>query len=194
MGRVPATFGAFSRNTYGTDNLLIGTPLAYQYLTSLRPDSLPDDAKTERANLQRAKAFADACAKKYAEVLPFIDDIAARYAAADVVICRAGAITVSELCAAGVPAILVPFVVRTTQHQRSNAEWLAQHGAAVHLPQEELTAPRIAELLRSLTRERLLEMAVNARALGRPNAMTVVADAIEHIARANGPLTTVDRR
>jgi UDP-N-acetylglucosamine--N-acetylmuramyl-(pentapeptide) pyrophosphoryl-undecaprenol N-acetylglucosamine transferase len=188
---------------HGVLNVLaIGGSLGARVLNETLPAALALLAPAERpsvvhqcgsANAESTRA-AYAAAGVEAEVLPFIDDIAARYAAADVVICRAGAITVSELCAAGVPAILVPFVVRTTQHQRSNAEWLAQHGAAVHLPQEELTAPRIAELLRSLTRERLLEMAVNARALGRPNAMTVVADAIEHIARANGPLTTVDRR
>ena len=117
------------------------------------------------------------------EVIAFIDDIAERYAAADVVLCRAGAITVSELCVAGVPAILVPFVVKTTAHQRSNAQFLAGQGAAIHLPQSELTPARVAELLRGLTRARLLEMAQRAQALGRPNATRMVADAIEHIAR-----------
>jgi UDP-N-acetylglucosamine--N-acetylmuramyl-(pentapeptide) pyrophosphoryl-undecaprenol N-acetylglucosamine transferase len=119
-----------------------------------------------------------------ADVIPFIDDIAARYAAADVVLCRAGAITVSELCVAGVPAILVPFVVKTTAHQRTNAEFLAQHGAAIHLPQGELTAARAAELLRGLSREKLLDMALRAQSVGRPNATRMVADAIEHIAKA----------
>jgi UDP-N-acetylglucosamine--N-acetylmuramyl-(pentapeptide) pyrophosphoryl-undecaprenol N-acetylglucosamine transferase len=122
-----------------------------------------------------------------AEVLPFIDDIAARYAAADIVICRAGAITVAELCAAGVPAVLVPFVVRTTQHQRSNAQLLADHGAAIHLPQDEVTPQRLAQTLRGLTRERLVVMAESARALGRPNASRTVADAIEHLAETRAP-------
>jgi UDP-N-acetylglucosamine--N-acetylmuramyl-(pentapeptide) pyrophosphoryl-undecaprenol N-acetylglucosamine transferase len=133
------------------------------------------------ANVDTTRA-AYATAGVTAEVLPFIDDIATRYAAADVVICRAGAITVSELCVAGVPAVLVPFVVRTTQHQRSNAEWLADKGAGVHLPQEELNAPRLAQELRGLTRARLVEMAGNARALGRPSATARVADAIEYLA------------
>ena len=60
-----------------------------------------------------------------AEVLPFIDDMAARLGECDVIVCRAGAITVSELCAAGVAAVLVPFVASTTSHQRDNAEWMA---------------------------------------------------------------------
>jgi UDP-N-acetylglucosamine--N-acetylmuramyl-(pentapeptide) pyrophosphoryl-undecaprenol N-acetylglucosamine transferase len=118
-----------------------------------------------------------------AEVVPFIDDIAARYAAADLVLCRAGAITVTEVCVAGVASVLVPFVVSTTAHQRTNAEFLARHGAAVHLPQDELSPTRLAQLLRGLTRNQLAAMARRARALGRPSATRVVADALEHIAR-----------
>ena len=60
---------------------------------------------------------------------PFIDDMAQRLADCDVIVCRAGAVTVSELCAAGVAGVLVPLVVSTTSHQRDNAQWLAQHGA-----------------------------------------------------------------
>jgi UDP-N-acetylglucosamine--N-acetylmuramyl-(pentapeptide) pyrophosphoryl-undecaprenol N-acetylglucosamine transferase len=59
-------------------------------------------------------------------------------------VCRAGAITVSELCAAGVPAILVPLIVSTTSHQRDNAQWMASHGAALHLPQAELKPQALA--------------------------------------------------
>ena len=86
----------------------------------------------------------------------------------------------------GRPALLVPFVVRTTQHQRSNAQWLAEKGAGIHLPQESLTPQRLAQELRELTRARLVEMAANARALGRPSATARVADAIEHIAASAG--------
>ena len=99
----------------------------------------------------------------------------------DVMICRAGAITVSELCAAGVPAILVPLIVSTTSHQRDNALWLAGHGAALHLPQAELSAERLAALLRGLAREGLLAMAQKARALARPHAAARVADEIESL-------------
>jgi UDP-N-acetylglucosamine--N-acetylmuramyl-(pentapeptide) pyrophosphoryl-undecaprenol N-acetylglucosamine transferase len=118
-----------------------------------------------------------------AEVTPFIDDMASRYAEADVVICRAGAITATELAAGGVASILVPLVVSTTAHQRTNAEFMAAHGAAIHLPQQELSPPRLARTLAELTRERLVQMASQARLLGRPDATKVVADAIEHIAR-----------
>lgn len=132
---------------------------------------------------EAATRAAYAAAGVDAEVLPFIDDMPRRYADADVVICRAGAITVTELAAAGVGSILVPLVVSTTSHQRTNAEFLAAHGAAIHLPQDALTAERVAQLLGELTRERLTKMAEAARALGRPQATKVVADAIEHLAR-----------
>jgi UDP-N-acetylglucosamine--N-acetylmuramyl-(pentapeptide) pyrophosphoryl-undecaprenol N-acetylglucosamine transferase len=115
------------------------------------------------------------------EVVPFIDDMAGRLAQCDVIVCRAGAVTVSELCAAGVASILVPFVVSTTSHQRDNAQFMAQHGAAIHLPQAELTPERLAALLLELDRSRLLEMAAKARTLGRPRAAARVADEIERL-------------
>ncbi len=116
-----------------------------------------------------------------AEVLPFVHDMAARLTACDLMLCRSGAITVSELCAAGVPSLLVPLIVSTTSHQRDNAEWLARHGAAVHLPQAELSAGRLAAELSALTRERLLSMAQQARRLARPKAAARVADEIESL-------------
>ena len=117
-----------------------------------------------------------------AEVVAFIDDMPDRYAKADLVVCRAGAITVSELAAAGVASVLVPLVVSTTSHQRANAEFMAVHGAAIHLPQTELNAPKLADLLRSLTRDRLLAMAVSARSIGKPEATQNVAAIVERVA------------
>jgi len=114
-----------------------------------------------------------------AEVLDFIDDIGARYGAADLVLCRAGAITAAELCAAGLGSILVPLVVSTTAHQRANAEFLAQHGAALHLPQALCTPAALAGLLRGLARPALERMATQARALGRPGATAQVVGRIE---------------
>jgi len=117
-----------------------------------------------------------------AEIVAFIDDMPARYAAADLVVCRAGAITVSELAAAGVASVLVPLVVATTSHQRANAQFMAANDAAIHLPQSELNAPRLAELLTTLTRDRLLAMAHAAHSLGRPDATDRVAAVIEKVA------------
>lgn len=118
-----------------------------------------------------------------ASVEPFIDDMAARYAEADLVICRAGAITVSELTAAGVASVLVPLLASTTTHQRDNAIYLEGAGASVHLPQAELTTESLSKLLLSFTRDRLLTMAEAARGLGKPQATATVADEIEAIAR-----------
>jgi UDP-N-acetylglucosamine--N-acetylmuramyl-(pentapeptide) pyrophosphoryl-undecaprenol N-acetylglucosamine transferase len=116
-----------------------------------------------------------------AEVLPFIDNMAQRLIQCDVIVCRAGAITVSELCAAGVAAVLVPFVASTTSHQRDNAAWLASHQGAIHLEQAEMSPRRLADLLADLTREDLLSMATRARALARPHAAARVADEIEQM-------------
>jgi UDP-N-acetylglucosamine--N-acetylmuramyl-(pentapeptide) pyrophosphoryl-undecaprenol N-acetylglucosamine transferase len=90
---------------------------------------------------------------------------------------------VSELCAAGVAAILVPLVVSTTDHQRVNAEFLASRGAALHMPQERFEPGALAQLLGSITRERIQEMASRARSLGHPDATAAVAAAIESLAQ-----------
>ena len=118
-----------------------------------------------------------------ADVQPFIEDMAQAYAEADVVICRAGAITVAELAAVGVPAILVPFPFAVDDHQTTNARYLADAGAAMLIQQSDLTPERLAEALRGLTRERLLEMAEKARALGKPDATRAVAEACMELAR-----------
>jgi UDP-N-acetylglucosamine--N-acetylmuramyl-(pentapeptide) pyrophosphoryl-undecaprenol N-acetylglucosamine transferase len=153
-------------------------PAAVAALPSVRRPQIVHQCGAAHAQTTRA-AYAQAGVA--AEVLPFIDDMAAQYAAADLVLCRAGAISITELAAAGVPAILVPFVARTTDHQRSNAEFMAAQGAALHLPQSELTAARLAQLLGGLDRPRLQHMAQQARALAKPQATAVVADALEHI-------------
>jgi UDP-N-acetylglucosamine--N-acetylmuramyl-(pentapeptide) pyrophosphoryl-undecaprenol N-acetylglucosamine transferase len=118
-----------------------------------------------------------------AELLPFIEDMAQAYADADVAICRAGAITVAELAAVGVPSILVPFPFAVDDHQTTNARYLADAGAAILVRQGDLTAEKLAETLRGLTRERLLDMAEKARALGKPDATRAVAEACMELAR-----------
>jgi UDP-N-acetylglucosamine--N-acetylmuramyl-(pentapeptide) pyrophosphoryl-undecaprenol N-acetylglucosamine transferase len=124
-----------------------------------------------------------AAANVQAEVLPFIDDMPARYAAADVVLCRAGAITVAELAAAGVASILVPLTVSTTSHQRDNAAYMYDAGAAIHLPQPDLSPEALAQLLRGLDRKRLLTMAIAARAIAEPDATQRVAALCEEMAK-----------
>lgn len=119
------------------------------------------------------------------ELLPFINNMAQRLAECDLIVCRAGAITVSELCAAGVPSVLIPLVVSTTAHQRDNAEFMAQHQAAIHLSQGELNPSALAAQLESLQREPLLLMAQRARALARHQSAAAVADAIEQRVQPN---------
>jgi UDP-N-acetylglucosamine--N-acetylmuramyl-(pentapeptide) pyrophosphoryl-undecaprenol N-acetylglucosamine transferase len=169
--------------------LVVGGSLGAQALNSTVPAALALLTLAQRPQVihQTGAAQADAVRAAYAqagiaaEVLPFITDMPQRLADCDVMVCRAGAITVSELCAAGVPALLVPFIASTTAHQRDNAAWMAGQGAAVHLPQPELTPQKLAEVLAGLDRDSLLAMAGKARALARPHAAARVADEIEKL-------------
>lgn len=119
-----------------------------------------------------------------AEVSDFIQDMAGAYAWADLVVCRAGALTVSELATAGVASILVPYPHAVDDHQTRNAGYLVDAGAARLLPQRELEQDGFSESLKQLLRDRtmLLEMALQARALAMPGATGVVADYCEEMA------------
>jgi UDP-N-acetylglucosamine--N-acetylmuramyl-(pentapeptide) pyrophosphoryl-undecaprenol N-acetylglucosamine transferase len=110
-----------------------------------------------------------------ATLVPFIADMAAEYAAADLIICRAGASTIAELAAAGMASVLVPFPHAVDDHQTHNARFLAERGAAVLVPQHEFTPQRLADLLRGFTREALLAMAQQARGVAKPEATQTVA-------------------
>ena len=116
------------------------------------------------------------------DLRPFIDDMASAYAEADLVICRAGALTVAELAAVGAASLLVPFPHAVDDHQTGNARFLAEHGGAYLLPQTELNAERLAGILASIDRPRLLQMAEHARALARPLAAAEVARVCEELA------------
>jgi UDP-N-acetylglucosamine--N-acetylmuramyl-(pentapeptide) pyrophosphoryl-undecaprenol N-acetylglucosamine transferase len=172
--------------------LVVGGSLGARALNEAVPQALAliDAAQRPRVTHQTGNANLDAVRAAYAqaqvqgELLPFIDDMAQRLADCDVIVCRAGAVTVSELCAAGAAAVLVPLVVSTTSHQRDNAQWLAGQGAGIHLPQAELSPRRLAEILSGLTREALLSMATKARSLARPKAASRVADEIERLVAA----------
>lgn len=110
----------------------------------------------------------------------FIGDMAAAYAWADVVICRAGALTVAELAAAGVASILVPFPYAVDDHQTVNAGFLSSVGAAYRVPQHEFKPAKLAELL-SQPRHGWCWMAEQAKALGKPEAATMAARCIEEM-------------
>ncbi len=120
-----------------------------------------------------------------ARIEDFVTDMAEAYGWADLVLCRAGAMTVAELAATGVGAILVPFPHAVDDHQTRNARFLSEQGAAILVPENELDATRLSALLRELAgaRERLLDMARRARSLARPRAAQEVAAMCLEVAR-----------
>jgi UDP-N-acetylglucosamine--N-acetylmuramyl-(pentapeptide) pyrophosphoryl-undecaprenol N-acetylglucosamine transferase len=117
-----------------------------------------------------------------ARVVAFIDDMAGQLAWSDLVICRAGATTLAELAAVGVGAILIPFPHAIDDHQTRNAQALVERGAAILVPQSELTVERLTDIVRNLDRARLLAMACAARAMGKPDAAERVADVCIEVA------------
>jgi UDP-N-acetylglucosamine--N-acetylmuramyl-(pentapeptide) pyrophosphoryl-undecaprenol N-acetylglucosamine transferase len=154
-------------------------PQALARLPAARRPAVTHQAGAKQIDALRA---AYAAAGVEGELLPFIDDMAARYAEADLVICRAGALTVAELAAVGAASLLVPLPHAVDDHQTGNARFLADRDAAFLLPQRELDADKLAGILESLERPRLQEMAEKARALAKPRAAEAVARACEELA------------
>ncbi|RTE65188.1 undecaprenyldiphospho-muramoylpentapeptide beta-N-acetylglucosaminyltransferase [Amphritea opalescens] len=130
-------------------------------------------AETEA--LYQAAGFAD---RKSIRVVPFIERMDEAYGWADLVLCRAGALTVSELSIAGVASVLVPFPFAVDDHQTGNARYLAEAGAAILIQQNELNRDRLINILTEQLNDRevLLAMAQKARQLGQPEASQAVAD------------------
>ncbi|MBS0211863.1 MAG: undecaprenyldiphospho-muramoylpentapeptide beta-N-acetylglucosaminyltransferase [Proteobacteria bacterium] len=137
--------------------------------------------------LREEAVAAYAQAGVHASIEPFIQDMAAAYGWADLVVCRAGAMTLAEVCAAGVGALLVPFPAAVDDHQTRNAEYLVERGAARLLPQHLDLENRLREALRDLLvpdRRVLLTMAAHARAAALPEATATVARICIEEARA----------
>jgi UDP-N-acetylglucosamine--N-acetylmuramyl-(pentapeptide) pyrophosphoryl-undecaprenol N-acetylglucosamine transferase len=169
--------------------LVVGGSLGAKVLNDSVPAALARIPEGQRPIVthQSGKKNIEALRAAYAQagvqanVVDFIDDMAAEYANADLVICRAGAITISELTAAGVASVLVPFVASTTSHQRDNATWMAAQKAAIHLPQGELNPQHLATLLQSTSRDDCLKMAEAAQAVGRRDANAAIARVLEEL-------------
>jgi UDP-N-acetylglucosamine--N-acetylmuramyl-(pentapeptide) pyrophosphoryl-undecaprenol N-acetylglucosamine transferase len=121
-----------------------------------------------------------------AEVLPFIENMAERFAQADLIVCRSGAITVAEVSASGRAAIFIPFGASTDAHQTRNAAAMQDAGAARLLPQDDLTPERLTNEIFSLLDQprRIEEMEDRARSLARPRAVEDIVDLLEGIAQA----------
>jgi UDP-N-acetylglucosamine--N-acetylmuramyl-(pentapeptide) pyrophosphoryl-undecaprenol N-acetylglucosamine transferase len=169
--------------------LVVGGSLGAQALNEALPTAIALLDEKPIVVHQSGEKHLDALKKHYAaaraagELVAFIDDMARRYAEADLVICRAGAVTVAELSAGGLASVLVPFPFAVDDHQTLNARFLADRGAAVLLPQTELTPQKLAALIRSLDRQKLLQMAGKARSLGKPEAARVVAQRCMELAQ-----------
>jgi UDP-N-acetylglucosamine--N-acetylmuramyl-(pentapeptide) pyrophosphoryl-undecaprenol N-acetylglucosamine transferase len=120
----------------------------------------------------------------HGDVTPFIEDMAEAYGWADLVICRSGALTVAELAAAGLASVLVPYPYAVDDHQTANGLYLSENGAAILLPQTDLTAESLSEHLSRLLQspERLLQMGEKAKELARPDATAEVAAIVAELA------------
>ena len=172
--------------------LVLGGSLGAKALNDCVPAALAliPLAQRPRVTHQSGQQHVDALRAAYAavgveaEVVAFIEDMPRRYGSADLVLCRAGAITVSELTAAGVASVLVPLLASTTTHQRDNARWMANQQAAMHLPQAELTPSRLAELLGTISREQCADMAQAAYDNGRRDANNAIAHILEELTQA----------
>jgi UDP-N-acetylglucosamine--N-acetylmuramyl-(pentapeptide) pyrophosphoryl-undecaprenol N-acetylglucosamine transferase len=153
-------------------------------LSSMSPGERPEVVHQAGEKLFEGLQGAYEKAGVHGEVLPFIADMARRYAWCDLLVCRSGAITVAEITAAGVAAILFPLPWFVADEQAANARFLAERDAGIAPAQLETMPAALADVLRSLTRERLAAMARRARALGRPEATARCADLCQELAHA----------
>jgi len=171
--------------------LVVGGSLGAKALNEAVPDYLAALPEGERPEVwhQTGKRTFDETQQRYealglkARVVPFIEDMSEAYGWADLVICRAGALTVSELAIAGVPSLLVPFPHAVDDHQTRNAEYLAELGAAHLVPQPELNTERLKQIINGplAARDALLEMARKAKQLARPDAGIRVAEVCQEV-------------
>ncbi|MCF8178388.1 MAG: undecaprenyldiphospho-muramoylpentapeptide beta-N-acetylglucosaminyltransferase [Sulfuritalea sp.] len=187
---LPAPTFRYARHTGPLRVLIVGGSLGAQALNETVPPALALLAEDERPLVvhQAGEKHLPALVQRYAEAgvkadcVAFINEMAGAYDWADLVICRSGALTVAELAAAGVASLLVPFPHAVDDHQTSNARFLSAAGAAILLPQDQLTPERLAEI-RNLSRQQLSQMAEKARELARPEATAAVAQACVELAK-----------
>lgn len=171
--------------------LVVGGSLGAKALNEVVPQALAQLSKEQRPQVwhQTGKKNIDETLKLYktlnieAKVEPFIERMGDAYAWADLVLCRAGALTIAELAIAGAPSILVPYPYAVDDHQTSNAKYLVDNGAAVLVQQRDLTVSRLLELLAQLDLPKLKQMASAAKKLALPEATQKVADLCLEVAR-----------
>jgi len=190
LAHLPAPESRYDHRTGPLRVLVVGGSLGAAALNDVVPKAialLPEGQRPVVRHQAGAKQI-DTLRANYAaagvagETVPFIDDMAAAYADADLVICRAGAMTVSEVAAAGVAALFVPFPHAVDDHQTTNAKFLSKQGAALLVQQNELTAEGLARTIASLSRTQLKDMARAARSLAKPEATRRVAEICSQLA------------
>jgi UDP-N-acetylglucosamine--N-acetylmuramyl-(pentapeptide) pyrophosphoryl-undecaprenol N-acetylglucosamine transferase len=172
--------------------LILGGSLGAEPLNKLLPEALSQVAPDLRPEVfhQAGKQHDEVTAERYrvagveAQVQPFIKDMAQAYGWADLVVCRAGALTISELAAAGLPSMLVPLPHAIDDHQTRNADYLAREGAAFLMPQRTTGAADLAARLTEVLMQpqRLNDMATAARRLAKPDATRNVVDTCLEVA------------
>jgi UDP-N-acetylglucosamine--N-acetylmuramyl-(pentapeptide) pyrophosphoryl-undecaprenol N-acetylglucosamine transferase len=194
IAALPEPIARYAARNGRLNVLVVGGSLGAQALNEALPKALALLTEQERPAVlhQTGKKHLEVVQKLYAQagvkadIRPFLDDMAKQYANADVLICRAGALTIAELAAAGVASVLIPLPIAVDDHQTHNARFLSEQGAAILLPQKELSAEKLAQLLRGLSREKLLEMAQAARNLAKPDATRQVAQVCAELAGVAG--------
>ncbi|PIT36377.1 undecaprenyldiphospho-muramoylpentapeptide beta-N-acetylglucosaminyltransferase [Snodgrassella alvi] len=165
--------------------LVVGGSLGADILNKVVPQAMALLPESQRPNLlhQSGRNKLTQLQHQYdeygvkAECVEFITDMVSAYREADLVICRAGALTIAELTAAGLGAILVPYPHAVDDHQTANAQYMVKDGAAVLMPQTSLNAQSLQTVLADLSREQCLQMAEKARALAQPDSAAKVAAA-----------------
>lgn len=169
--------------------LVVGGSLGAQALNRIVPQALALIPEAQRPHVlhQSGVRQIEELRENYraagvaAELTPFIDDTASAFAEADLIVCRAGASTVTEIAAVGAAALFVPFPAAVDDHQTSNAAFLVQRGAGWLLPQAELTAVSLAAMLQKTERAALLERALLAKTMQKTNATAEVVAACEEL-------------
>jgi UDP-N-acetylglucosamine--N-acetylmuramyl-(pentapeptide) pyrophosphoryl-undecaprenol N-acetylglucosamine transferase len=190
IAALPEPASRYAARTGRLHVLVVGGSLGASVLNETLPQALALlDADTRPEIIhQSGRQHLDTLRERYrsatveADCRDFIDNMGEVYAWADLVVCRAGAITIAEVAAVGVASILVPYPYAVDDHQTANARFLVDAKAAWLLPQGELNAERLAEMLRECRRDQLVEMACKARAQAKPEAAETVATACRELA------------
>lgn len=183
IAQLPEPKQRFAERSGNLKIFVVGGSLGAQVLNDLVPQAMALLPEHQRPQIihQSGRGKLPALEQAYqtagvsAQCIEFVDDMVSAYRNADVVICRAGALTIAELTAAGVGALLVPYPHAVDDHQTANARFMVSADAGLLLPQAQLTAAKLAEILGGLTREQCLQWAEQARTLALPDSADDVA-------------------